>query len=357
VAADARTGSIDGLIDAFGDSVVGARLLLAVDPAGAGGDPATTVQLSDVTLAPVVADGEPLPFPPAASPPLAVRVMASDTALSFSAGSSLANVLGRFDFPADDCNRFDDIAANLSATNLDGEPTPAFALSADRHTACVSAPVTVGPGIVDLTATFAYRSARPGVARVALVDTSTGRAVATERLAASSFWEDHQFRFTLPVGGVHTYRLTFFADGPGPGQGRRVSHAEFRSVRLAPSTSFAIAAVPAPPGSNAIAVRDLSHGYLALHADGDVVLVQHQAFAAGWRLDGLPDGVTSTRFVADGWANGWVIHGLKGRSVVLRIRYRDDPVGPLSIWSLPLVLLLALGCTDWSRLRSNRVRA
>jgi hypothetical protein len=357
VAAEARKGSIDGVIDAFGEGVAGARLLLAVDHLGIDGDPATTVQLSDVMLAPVVADGEPVPFPPAASPPVIVKVTTADTGLSLSAGNSLANLLGRFDLPGDDCNRYDDRPANVSASNLDGEPGPAFALSADRHSACVSAPVSVGPGIGDLTASFAYRSERRGVARVELVDNSKGRPVATERLAATSFWADHEFRFRLPVGGVHSYFLTFYADGPGPGDGRQLSHAEFRSVRLSPSTSFAIAAVPLPAAADAVTVRDLSHGYLALHAEGDAVLVQHQAYAAGWELDGLPSGVTVRRFVADGWANGWVIRGLDGRSLVLRVRYRDDPLGPLAIWSLPLVLLLAMCCTDWARLRSNRVRA
>jgi hypothetical protein len=110
----------------------------------------------------------------------------------------------------------------------------------------------------------------------------------------------------------------------------------------------------APAGS--ASVRDLSLGYLAVHADGDLVLVRRQSFAAGWQLDGLPAGVTAQRFVADGWAIGWVIHGLDGRSVVLRVRYRDDPTGAMAVWSLPLVLLLAMCCTDWSRVRSNRVR-
>jgi hypothetical protein len=365
MSADARRGSIDSVIDTSGESLTGARLLLAVDHVGIDGDPATTVQLRDATLAPITADADPVAFPPAASPPVTVRVTAADTGLSLSAGNSLANLLGRFDLPGDDCNRYDDIPANVSATNLEGEAAPAFSLSADRHTACVSAPVSVGPGIGDLTANFAYRSERSGVARVALVDTTTGRPVATQRLDATSFWAEHQFRFTLPVGGVHAYRLTFYADGPGQGQGRRQTHADFRSVRLSPSTSFAIAAVPDPTNTPttttsdtvSATVRDLSHGYLAVHADADAVLVQHQAYAAGWVLDGLPGGVTSERFVADGWANGWVIHGLNGRSVVLRIRYRDDPVGPLAIWSLPLALLVALCCTDWSRLRSNRVRA
>jgi hypothetical protein len=355
--APTRRGSIVGVIDAGNDDLRGARLLLLVDHIGIDGDPATTVQLTSVQLAPIVADGVPAAFPSAASPPVKVHVTASDTGLSLSAGNSLANLLGRFDLPGDDCNRYDDIPASVSAVNLGGEPGPAFTLAADRHTACVSAPVSVGAGIGDLTASFAYRSEQPGVARVALVDTVTGRVVDGERLAATSFWAEHQFRFRLPRGGVHAYRLYFYADGPGPGQGRRLSNADFRSVRLSPSTSFALAAVPAPPAAVSPTVRDLSRGYVAVHGEGDMVLVHRQAYASGWQLDGLPGGVTAEHFVADGWANGWVIHGMNGRSLVLRVRYRDDPIGPLAVWSLPLVFLLALGCTDWSRLRSNRVRS
>jgi hypothetical protein len=357
VAAGGRSGAIDGVIDAFGDGLQGARLVLSVDHVGIDGDPSTTVHLSEVRLSPIVADGVPVPFPSAASAPVHVRVDVADNGLSLSAGNSLANMLGRFDLPGDDCNRYDDIPAHVVATSLTGEAAPAFGLSADRHTACVSAPVSVSPGIRDLTANFSYRSERSGVARAALVDTATGRAVATDRLAANTFWTDHQFRFTLPPGGAQTYQLYFYADGPGPGADRRRSHAEFRSVRLSPSTSFAIAAVPDPTSSAGATIRDLSRGFVAVHADGDAVLVQRQAYASGWQLDGLPAGVTAQRFIADGWANGWVIHGLNGRSVVLRTRYRDDPAGMIAVWSLPLVLLLALACTDWSRLRSNRVRA
>ena len=49
-----------------------------------------------------------------------------------------------------------------------------------------------------------------------MVDTLTGKVVASQRLAASSFWSEHDFRVTLPTADTHPYRLFFYADGPGP---------------------------------------------------------------------------------------------------------------------------------------------
>ena len=349
---------IDVVIDAFDDALKGARLILAADHSGPAGDPTTTVRFSDVRLSPVDAEGRAVTLPAAAADPVSTEVDLSDSGMSLSAGNNVGRLIGRFDLPGDDCNRYDDTPSNVAAVDLPGEPAPAFELSADRHTACVSASVAVTSGLRDLTLNFSYRASGPEVARVALVQVDSGRAVTTERLEATSSWKPHTFRIKVPPpaeGSTDQYRLYLYADGPGPGAERRNVSAAFRGVRMSPSTSFAIVVLPASDSSTHVAVRGIDDRFVAMQADGDAVLVFRQAFADGWSLDGLPPGVTARHIEVDGWANGWLVHGIDGRSLVLHVRYRHAALVALSVWSLLVVLLVAVLCTDWRRVRSNRV--
>lgn len=361
VVPNATAGHLDVVVDAFADDLTGARLVLAADHPGPTGDPTTTVRFSAVHLAPVSAEGGEVVLPAPDVAPVSTDVTAADGAISLSAGNSVGELLGRFDLPGDDCNRYDDVPSNVKVVSLGTEPAPALELTADRHTACASSPVAISSGVRDVTVTFGYQSSGAAVARVALVDVGSGRTVQSAGLEAASFWTDREIRMQVPPpseGSADVYRLVLYADGPGPRDTRREVRAAFRAVRVSPSTPFAMAVLPddAIAQSSAVVVRALDDRYASMRADGDAVLAFRQAYAPGWSLDGLPAGATARHIEVDGWANGWVVSGLAGRSVVLRVRYRDDPLVSLAVWSLLAVVLVGLACTDWRRARSNRVR-
>jgi hypothetical protein len=263
-----------------------------------------------------------------------------------------------------DCDTYDDQPAKLSAVPLEGEQPPAVRLTATRHSACVSAPVTTEPGVRDVVATFDYQSSSATGARVALVDTVTGRVVANRRLPASTFWSTQQVRWLLPPppsGREESLRLTLYAEGPRLGEPASLVTTAYRSVRLTTATPFAFAVLPLAKGTSAgtpgIDVRGLDGRFVAVTADRDVIITFQQAFATGWSLDGLPQGATAEHFEVNGWANGWRVHGLDGRSAVLHTTYRGEGLVAFAVWSVLVVWFVTLLCTDWPRWFRRRTRS
>lgn len=329
-------------------------LVLAADHLVPVGDPATVVSFAGIELSPIQEADDPVtvPAPLGAAP---VTKVDGNKPLVIGIGNDIGNLLGAMSYQVTDCDAYDDLPAKVTADSLSGEPAPAVRLSADRHSACVAAPLSTEPGVRDIVATFDYQSSSATAARVALVDAVSGEVVASRRLPASTFWTAQQVRWTLPspgVAGEESLRLTLYAEGPRLGASAASVTAAYRNVKVTTVNPFAFAVLPvAPSGDVADAeVRGLDGRYVAVTATDDVIVTFQQAFASGWSLDGLPAGATAEHLTADGWANAWRISGLDGRSVVLRAVYRAEGWVAYAVWSVLLVWVMALLCTDWQRL-------
>ena len=329
-------------------------LVLAADHLVPPGDPATVVSFTGIELSPIqeADDSVTVPAPLGVAP---ITEVDGTKPLVIGIGNDIGNLLGPMSFEVTDCDAYDDLPAKVTAASLSGEPAPAVRLSADRHSACVAAPLTTEPGVRDIVATFEYQSSTATAARVALVDAVTGEVVASRRLPASTFWTAQQVRWTLPSngnGGDESLRLTLYAEGPRLGAPTASATAAYRNVKVTTVTPFAFAVLPAvPPDAAAGAeVHGLDGRYVAVTATDDVIVTFQQAFASGWLLDGLPDGATAEHITANGWANAWRISGLDGRSAVLRAAYRGEGWVAYAVWSVLLVWFTMLLCTDWQRL-------
>jgi hypothetical protein len=127
----------------------------------------------------------------------------------------------------------------------------------------------------------------------------------------------------------------------------------YRNVRLTTASPFAFAVLPAASDArgdvHAAEVRGLDGRFVAVTSDHDVIVTFQQAFATGWSLDGLPAGATAEHVEINGWANGWRVHGLDGRRVVLHTTYRGEALVAFAVWSVLVVWFVALLCTDWPR--------
>jgi len=330
-------------------------LVLAADHSGPVTDPATVVTFSKVQLSPIQEADDPvfMPSPVGVAP---VATVSGEQPLVFGIGNDIGNLLGSLSLEVTDCDAYDDQPAKVSAVALAGEPAPAVRLSADRHSACVAAPVRSEPGVRDIVATFDYQSSSATAARVALVDSATGQVVASRRLPASTFWTGQQVRWSLPappVGREESLRLTLSAEGPRQGERAAVVTAAYRNVKVTTASPFAFAVLPATPNLDTagVKVRGLDGRFVAVSADRDVVVTFRQAYSSGWSLDGLPEGATAEHIRIDGWANGWRIHDLAGRGVVLHAVFRGEAWVAYAVWSVLLVWFTMLACTDWSRWR------
>lgn len=354
---DASSGRIDTLIDAEGD-LGDVQLVLAADHVGRTDDASIEVVFTDVRLSPIQESDDPVIVEaPIGTPPVTI-VEAGGAPLVIGVGNGVGDLLGAFGSEVGECALSEDDDVDIDVTPLPEEPAPAFELTAARSSACVQAPIDAPPGVRDVVTSFEYRAPRIGSARAAVIDATTGEVVLSRRLPASTFWTPAEIRWQLPpapVGSPEALRLVVIADGPAAGSTAPPAVVAYRGLQMLPTPPYAFAVLPALPDDlPAVAVRTLGDRFVAVQGEGDVVLTFQQAYAAGWSLDGLPEGATAEHITANGWANGWVIRGLDGRAAVLSVQYRWEWLVVVAVWSVLAVWLVTLACTDWRRLFARR---
>jgi hypothetical protein len=234
-------------------------------------------------------------------------------------------------------------------------------LEADRHSACVAAPVDAPAGVRDVVVTFEYQTEDEGVARIELQDSTTNEVYAAKWLPASTFWASQEVHFSLPpavIGRAESLQLVLVVQGPRAGEPARTVDAAFRRLRMLPTQPFAFALMPVGAPERAdTEVTEIDQRFVSLRADGDVVLTFQQAWSSAWGLEGLPAGATAEHLQVNGWANGWIVRGLEGRGAVLEVTYRFENVVAIAVWSVPVVWVIALVCADWALIVRRRRRS
>ena len=361
-----REGDLETIVDAPGD-VGDLQLVLTAVP----GDPTVpgAVSFRDVALSPMQAAGATVTVPSPLGPPPQIDAVAGRNVV-IDAGGQLGNLASALNDGVVDCR-----AGDPGTPELDGELLPegdGVRLAADSHAACTSAPITSMPGIREVVLSFEYQTGHDGVAEIRVVDAATGDVVTSQDLRASSFWTPVSMPVRLPpvpVGVVQDLRVEVLANGPAPGSRARLLDASYRRLTVTPVQPFGFAVLPSDPsgasdpssesssgaaGGDTTApatVRTIDDRFAALRADGDVVLSFQQAYDARWSLSGLPKGATAEHVRVAGWANGWVIRGLDGRSAVVQAEFRGEDLVALLVWTAPALWFVALLLTDWGRFR------
>ncbi len=351
-------GSVRSLIDATGE-LGDVELVLGAAAAGTTAAESTEVTFSRVSLSPLQESGGSVNVPaPIATPPV-TTVEPNGLPIVVGISNAVGDLVGQLSTEATDCDRYDDEPARIDAQP--GDEDGSLLVEADRHSACVSAPIDAPAGVRSVVATFEYQTDNEGVARIELRDAVTNAVITSRWLAASTFWTSEEVRFDLPAAAINrdeSLQLVFVVQGPRAGEPARTVDASFRRLRLLPTQPFAFALTPVgAPARQGTEVSEIDDRFVSLRSDGDVVLTFQQAWSPAWRLDGLPAGATAEHVKVNGWANGWMIRGLDGRAVVLEVTYRYESVVAFAVWSVLVVWVVALLCADWALIVRRRRRA
>jgi arabinofuranan 3-O-arabinosyltransferase len=336
---DDRAGRFEFVAAAHADEdVTGARLVLyAEHRAGVDGPPVTT-RFRDVRVAAVHRSSAGLTVPTALRAPLRLE-RHTDGEARLSADRELtADLLGPVPDRVEDCNDYDDAPATDNGLSLRREgtgPDAVIELSARRHSACITVPVEVPPGVRHVTLDLEYRTTGPG-ARWCLRNGGSP-CVERESLRPADRWQRRTVDLVLPdhdrVRTPGAVRLHLYADGAGagtpPGAPRTV---RYRRVSVRPTYPLVGVVVPDPATATHVAVA-------------------RTAFAAGWTPDPAVAAVAGRHVVVDGWANGWEVP--PGTDAPPRPRFGPDRLVALAVWSLPVVLVAAVTASARGRRRTR----
>ena len=354
---DGSTGAVRSLVDTTGE-LGDVQLVLTADAGVVPAGDDVEVTFSKVSLAPLRESGDPVIVPaPIGTPPVTtVEPLALPVVIGVN--NDVGDLLGELSADATDCDKYDEQPARIDAES--SEEDGSLRVQADRHSACVAAPVKASPGVRDVVVTFEYRTEDQGVARVELQDSSTNEVIDSKRLPATSFWTADELHFQLPpapVGRPESLQLVLVVQGPREGEPARTVDAAWRRLRMLPTPPFAFAVMPkVRDDATATEVNEIDDRFVSLRADGATVLTFQQAWSDGWSLEGLPPGVTAQHVLVNGWANGWVVRGLDGRGAVLEVTYRFEGAVAIAVWSMPVVWALALLSADWALIVRRRRR-
>ena len=230
-------------------------------------------------------------------------------------------------FAVEDCHAYDQRSirqANLSAVPLANEPSPAVRLTAQAHSACVSAPVAGFVPGGSYTVDLDYRTLQGLPARVCVWQVGPDRCAPIPKMATSGDWY-HLHDAVTPEPGTVALRLFVYADaGAIGGDGTVV---EYRALRVTSAAPLAITVFDADGGPSAPPVSwsllgGSTYQVEVAASSQPFVLSLGESFAPGWHLDGVPDGRGVQHVVADGYANGWLID--PGPAFTVRISFAPD---------------------------------
>jgi hypothetical protein len=215
----------------------------------------------------------------------------------------------------EDCNRTS--AMTLEATGIRMVPFRSsdprdVRLSADHHSGCVSMPIDGMEQAVAYEVQFDATVVRGSAPRMCLWQAARGACAPfapTEEPRSGSGSFVFRGRLQSDAGGVQLFLYADAADHP--------TTIDYRNVTVLPVVDDALvltsqhgAPQPAPPATwheedpahYRVGVRDVTRPF---------VLTFSEAYAAGWKLHGLPNGARAIHVELDGYRNGWAIdaHG------------------------------------------------
>lgn len=152
-------------------------------------------------------------------------------------GSGMSeDLLGPFG-PLGDCNKYDNRSVEqlgLAAQVLpDGVGGSVYRLSAQAHSACISAPIRSGMGEILLKVSFEHRSLAGSPPRFCLLDSASKRCLHTEPLTASRDWSSVEAEYVVE-GGVEEPQLVLYGD-ESSGSDTQV---EYRHVKVSGITEL-----------------------------------------------------------------------------------------------------------------------
>jgi hypothetical protein len=243
-------------------------------------------------------------------------------------------------------------------------PDGTLQLQARSDSACVWIPIESAISSAGYHIQFDYRTARGLPARACLWQIGVNRCASLPPLETSTTW--HTYDVTArPERSARGLRLYFYADGSASD-----TITEYRDVRVTPSddrtVTLQLAGAPQVVSPKASYSRDSPGGYdvEVPEATAPFVIVLNESFSTGWRIKGLPSGVTAVQFVANGYANGWRIDpGNRSQPLHLTLTYAPQAMSNLA-WSASAVALpfaclggllrRPLRCASALRRRSHR---
>ena len=340
------TGTLDFLAaPATGERTEGAGLVLYADHQD-GVDPVPAVtRYSRVSVAPLQSLGATVRLPGVGTVGSVRDLVAGETV--FDVPPDLTRDLLRpIGEDVADCHDYDDSAAGLSATFSGDGATRTIELRARRHSACVDGDVAVPDGLRHLSVSFQHRSIQGRGGRWCLMGTD-GTCAAGGLLPESPSWTQFTADVVLAArdpfrrAATDHLRLYLYADGAGPGISAGADTVVgYRSVTVRPT--YPMVAVAQPVRRGVAAATRVDDRHASVRGADTAVFRLAEAYGAGWSLDGLPEGASARHVVVDGWANGWVVEGLRGRPVVASFRYGPDTWVSLAVWSILPVLAAAV---------------
>jgi arabinofuranan 3-O-arabinosyltransferase len=221
-----------------------------------------------------------------------------------------------------DCARTDDRSfgeLGLRATALDEGGSMATRVEARRHAACVSAPITNVRHSVTYELAFdadVIAGARP---RMCLWQDAAARCARFVEVAGGDAEHEHVYRGRFEAG-AGLVRLFLYADALAAPTTIEYRNLAFRAVAddvlvVVPSGDTAL---PSPPPVEWRRVDPAHYQVSVDGARGRFVLAFNEAYADGWRLQGLPDGARAEHIELDGYRNGWVIAARGDLDLTLR---------------------------------------
>jgi arabinofuranan 3-O-arabinosyltransferase len=220
-------------------------------------------------------------------------------------------------------------------------------LAARSDTACITAqPAISNPeSLYQLQLSYRTLAGRP--ARICVWEVGPNLCAATPTLTADPAWRT----ITTPVPidpGTSQLQLYLYADG----QSNPETTVAYRDVTLTRSAPVSIIVTPLsttttsprtdPPTLN---ITHVSPTVLRLTVHGvhqSTNLILAESFTSGWALTGLPPGWTAQHFEANGYANGWQLHG--SGDAHLTLSYTPQHLSTLALRA-SLLTLLGLLCT------------
>jgi arabinofuranan 3-O-arabinosyltransferase len=209
--------------------------------------------------------------------------------------------------PLEDCAASDRRPPTRLGSRAEMEGNGTIRLVARAHSSCVWLPIGfLGPGAryqMDLS----YRTVSGLTARVCLWEVGPDRCAPVPVLDTGPGWHALDAEIS-PDPSTKGLRLYLYADGQSP---RTVT--EYRDTAIRPTAATRVSVrwigppAPAAPALTWDQTRPDRYRVSVAPTARPFVLVLDESFARGWRLNGLPPGSTARHFVANGYANGWLI--------------------------------------------------
>ena len=313
-------------------------------------------------------------FPPEV-PEVTVELPPGDHTLTLVGGQS-GSALKPFG-PVENCfntRQMTNEEAGISVTELDGEPAPAYQLTAQFDRACIAAPVP------DMGASSLYELAYEGRSvnlrnpQVCLYQRGPDRC---SKIPAGGPWKEwNRFRtFVGPDPRAVETRLYLF--GPRDLDGKEQAVVEYRDVALTPVAApvdvvMVRQTATAPPASvdyeqiSPAAFAVTTQGATPVGADGIGTFVAlNETAAPGWTAQ-RAEGIDSAgKLTLQGWMGGWPTTSAEGSAL---LAYGPDKYAQWALKLFPVVMIAAIGWivvrrpvrawvgARWRRTRMSRMR-